>query len=353
MSLRPSDPAAQRSIIDSFLRAANTLYAQRHQHAPAIAASAGLSVDGALLGFEALERTCSSEEAASLVRAVPQAHTAYVLLSANVFVAPFRALLLARLGASRVVVRPSSRDPYFAGALVQALADDNIALDAELTLPREGPGMVHLYGSDETLAAVRAQTRMPVWGHGTGFGAAYVAAHEITAGVAQQLALDVTVFDQRGCLSPKVIFVEDAEPGAPALALLLHQALAGSPVPRGELHPSERSQITHFVDTMRMAGDVHLGDAHVVAVAPPGATVLLPPVGRTVLVVPVQAASDVPTLLAPMNRFVTTLGVSHAAAREQFGLAFPRARLSPLGAMQRPPLDGPVDLRTPEPLAGS
>jgi hypothetical protein len=337
-------------VLERFLRAADSLYNERHKHAAAIAASTGLSEPGVLLGFEALERACSVEETKRLCRAVPAASVAYVLLSANVFVAPFRALLLARLGSPRVVVRPSSRDPYFAGALVQALGDPAVTLDAGLKLPKDGEGMVHLYGSDDTLRAVRADTHLPVWGHGTGFGAAFIASNEITEAIAAQSALDVIMFDQRGCLSPKVVFVEGGEREARAFAEHLHKALAASPVPRGELHPSELAQITHFAETMHMAGDVHVGHAHLVAVASEGAAVLLPPAGRTVLVLAVPSADLAAQRLDPFARYVTSLGVSSAAALRTFATRFPRARLAALGAMQRPPLDGPVDLRTADPV---
>lgn len=346
--------SAERALVlERFLRAAGALYNERHKHAAALATSTGLSEPGVLLGFEALERACSAEEAQRLSGSVPAASVAYVLLSANVFVAPFRALLLARLGSARVVVRPSSRDPYFAGALVQALGDPAVTLDASLKVPNEGQGMVHLYGSDDTLRAVRADTHLPVWGHGTGFGAAFVASNENTDAIAAQIALDVIMFDQRGCLSPKVVFVEGSEREARAFAEHLHHALGASPVPRGALHPSELAQITHFAETMHMAGDVLAGPAHLVAVASEGAAVLLPPAGRTVLVLAAPSADLAAQRLDPFARYVTSIGVRSAAARDAFVSRFPRARLAALGAMQRPPLDGPVDLRTAEPVRRS
>jgi hypothetical protein len=70
----------------------------------------------------------------------------------------------------------------------------------------------------------------------------------------------------------------------------------------------------------------------------------IPPPGRHVLVVPAQTVQQAAHWLAPISEFVVALGTDDLARSEPY---FPRhARRSPLGRMQHPPLDGPVDLRT-------
>jgi hypothetical protein len=67
-----------------------------------------------------------------------------------------------------------------------------------------------------------------------------------------------------------------------------------------------------------------------------------------VLVVAVADATEVASALGPIAPFVVTVGVSDPArvASSSFaGLLPAHARLARLGAMQRPPLDGPVDRR--------
>jgi hypothetical protein len=82
----------------------------------------------------------------------------------------------------------------------------------------------------------------------------------------------------------------------------------------------------------------------VVGLAPLGAPVVVPPPGRHVHVVPVRALADAPALLADLFPVLVAVGADDLALAAS--LAPPHARLSALGAMQRPPLDGPVDLRS-------
>jgi hypothetical protein len=73
---------------------------------------------------------------------------------------------------------------------------------------------------------------------------------------------------------------------------------------------------------------------------------VLPPAARVVHVVPADAGSG-PALLSPWADHLTCVGVGgegEGLARAVEVMA-PRARRAALGAMQRPPLDGPVDLR--------
>src|ERR1019366_1046297 len=99
-------------------------------------------------------------------------------------------------------------------------------------------------GSDETLAAIRqrlpAKTRFLGYGHRVSF--AYVAGTELTGlnarKVAAQAAADVTAWNQQGCLSPHVIYVEHGGAVPPEqFAELLAEELdrREEAEPRGEL----------------------------------------------------------------------------------------------------------------------
>ena len=69
----------------------------------------------------------------------------------------------------------------------------------------------------------------------------------------------------------------------------------------------------------------------------------IPPPGRHVLVVPVSGRDQARAVIAPFARFIVSAGGDDVTRLAE--IAPPGARLSPLGSMQRPPLDGPVDLR--------
>ncbi len=257
---------------------------------------------------------------------------AWIVLSANVLVAPLRALVLACASAPRVFVRPSRRDEGLTELLVRALADPSVSLVDEID-PRPGD-QVHAYGSDETLSHLRAALPRDVVlrGHGTGFGVAVLQTEED----ARKLAEDVVPFDQRGCLSPRIAFFVGSPRAAERVAASLEQALQDTTIPAGRLSPEEAHARRTFLDTAAMLG--WAGDHVALTVAP--TRLELPPLPRVVSLVCVPDEAAAHALLGPSSRFVTTLG-----GQTSLGRAFPRARRARLGELQRPPLDGPVDLR--------
>jgi hypothetical protein len=306
-----------------------------------------LSPQGVELGFASLERDATDDELRALVAAVGDATRVHVVLSANVFVAPLRAMAIALAAAARVTVRPSPRDPVLARALAGAMADARLTITDERDVASVEEGQVHVYGRDATIAAVRARVRagVRVVGHGAGMGIAVVteaAALDAAAGV---LAWDVVAFDQRGCLSPRIAFVvgDDARAGAFAEALDAHLADRDGAVPRGALLPEESAEAARWRDVVAFAGPSWSAPSHAVALSTAGSPLQVPPPGRHVLVASVPSRDAFAAALAPLARFVVAVGTDDAATVA--GSVPVHARVSALGAMQRPPLDGPVDRR--------
>jgi hypothetical protein len=175
-------------------------------------------------------------------------------------------------------------------------------------------------------------------------GLAFVGAGADLEASANALAGDVIAFDQRGCLSPRAVLVEGAE-RASSFADLLDTALglAGARVPRGVLHADERAEAIQYESTMAFAGRVISRPGHVVGVAGMGAPVLVPPPGRHVHVAPVRSLEEARSLIADLAPVIVAVGADDPA--QAATIAPPHARVSTLGAMQRPRLDGPVDRR--------
>lgn len=321
-----------------------------------LASTSGLSAEGLELSLgEHLESCPAPADLDALLRGASPAPRCHLVLSANVCTAAVRAVACAVASAPKVLVRPSRRDPALASLLVRELAADpafpgEVALVAEIA-PEPGDE-VHLYGSDESLAAVAA--RLPpgavVRAHGTGLGVAVIEGAIEPA--AEALGRDVVAFDQRGCLSPRAALVHgDAE----AFAEALHRALGalGERVPRGPLEVDTAAEITRYRGTLEAIGTYRAGPHHAVGVDPSPRALVLPPPARVVHVVPASPA-DVDALLGPWAPFLTVVGADADGelARAIRALA-PRARNAALGEMQRPPLDGPVDLRlAASPAAG-
>jgi hypothetical protein len=344
---------ARMADVRRLLACARTVYEERSRIASAIGASTGLSSAGVELGFASLERTASDAELRALVTGAGDARQVHVVLSANVFVAPLRALAIARAASERVIVRPSPRDPAFAEALLEAAAaagDEALVRRDERDVSLIDAGEVHVYGHDATVAAVRSRVRpgVVVRGHGAGMGLAVLSSEAGLAASADALALDVVAFDQRGCLSPRLAIVVGEPARAERFAEALHAALGawGRRVPRGTLSEDERVDARRWRDALTFAGRLWDADDHAVALAPQGAPLFVPalvgPPGRHITVIAASSPHAMATALEPLAGRIVAVGTDDRALAA--GTSWP-VRVSALGAMQRPILDGPVDRR--------
>lgn len=301
--------------------------------------------------LDAIVGWCGARAEAAAAPA-PRCH---VLLSAQVCTAALRAIALALVSADEVLVKPSRRDPELATMLVRELgalggaAPVSIAL-VDAIAARAGDEL-HAYGSDDALASIVRTSPAGVRfrGHGTGFGVAVIGDGAELDAAAKALARDVVVFDQRGCLSPRLALVIGSPARAGRFASLLSAALAAAAasVPRGAVDPDTTAELATFVATMQAIGEVHAHDDHVVAVDPLPAEPILPPPARAVLVAPCADRAGWDRLLAPLGRWITCLGRAGVGPiwLDDALRSCPGARVVELGAMQRPRLDGPVDRR--------
>jgi hypothetical protein len=242
-------------------------------------------------------------------------------------------------------VRPSPRDPTLARALVEAAVDADVTLTEERDVARIDAESFHVYGHDETIEAVRrAAGGRAVWGHGTGMGAVWLTCGADVLGAADLVARDVVAFDQRGCLSPRVVFVEGDAPRGEAFAGALHEALGawGRRVPRGSLTPDELARARRWIDAATMAGPTWASEDHAVALFDGRSPFALPPPGRHVHVGAVGSPEEGRRALASLGRSLVAIGTDDARG---IAGAAPLARVAAVGSMQRPPLDGPVDRR--------
>ena len=315
----------------------------------------GLHPKGVELALtEHLETSPTDAEIDALLARTGHAPRCHVVLAANVCTAPLRAIALAAATSPAILVRPSRRDPVVAELLVRALSEDEtFVATSTLTLTNAvapSPGdELHVYGSDASIAAITQglPAGVLVRGHGTGFGLVVVSADDTLHDAADAIIRDVVPFDQRGCLSPRFLLVEGGADRAEALvrALDLLFTSAAERVPRGPLDPALAAEITLYGASMEAVGLFLAGPAHALGFDPSPRALVLPPAARVLHVVALSPA-DVPRLLGPWASYVTTVGLGSDGplARAVLERA-PFARRSALGAMQRPPLDGPVDLR--------
>ncbi|HEU4409329.1 MAG TPA: acyl-CoA reductase [Polyangiaceae bacterium] len=317
----------------------------------------GLSAEGVGWALERhLETRPTPGQIDALVASVPPSGRTFVVLSANVFTAALRAVALAAAASPRVVVRPSRREPLFAALLLRALAEGGAPFEISVGDPRGARAgeQVHAYGRDETMAAIRAALAPGVlfWPHGAGVGVAAAGAGEGRA-AAWRVALDVVAFDQRGCLSPRVVLVEGDEAAGLGFAGELARALGelAARVPPGADAAEERASRRAYADAMAVAGEVYEGRGYLVGFDPAPRALAWPAGPRAVHVARVGGGPEALGLVAPLARGVAALG-GRGPLADVLGARLGRARRSALGRMQRPPLDGPVDRRVlaPEPV---
>jgi hypothetical protein len=314
-------------------------------------ASTGLSPQNVGWALEySLEVDASDSELEQLCTRTPTSERAHVLLSANVFVAALRAIAIGLACAPKVFVRPSRREPVMARLLARAAAGQFELVE---TLEPAAGDHCWAYGSDSTLVELeRAWPKgVALHMHGSGYGVVALAPSDLrTPGAieatASLLAIDVAAFDQRGCLSPRVVLVEGDRECAERLsqALALAMTRREREIPIGTLTTTERADLRRFHDTMCVAGQAIAAGSGLVTFETDPLPWIVPPGGR---VLHVRAINDMVAELRAHAAAITTLGVcaSNAAVCARLSAALPSARIAHIGHMQCPPLDGPVDLR--------
>ncbi len=216
---------------------------------------------------------------------------------------------------------------------------------------------VTAYGEDETVRSLRdraaPQARFAAYPHRISL--AVVGRDALREAAVHRVACEaagaVAFFDQRGCVSPQVIYAETGgEVDPPGFAAALARALevVEERLPGGTLDPLEASavhQIRGTAELLASSGEAfevhHGGSASWTVVYDPAPDFEPACVGRVVRVKPVSDVFDVPYLVAPFRRSLQTVGVSGCGERrEPLANALADAgvtRLAPLSAVPFPP----------------
>ncbi|MBM4259097.1 MAG: hypothetical protein FJ147_24755 [Deltaproteobacteria bacterium] len=210
-------------------------------------------------------------------------------------------------------------------------------------------------GSDRSLAAIRSQVKGKFigYGHKISFAAITKEALNDAQTLAQKAAYDVALFDQQGCLSPQLIYVEEGGAVSPQMfASLVAEALTAweQTLPRGQAPQDVSVAIRRARDEAEwqaVAGkDVALytssqGTAWtVIYEADP--TFTPSPLYRTIRIKPLSSLTQLHELLMPWQPYLEAVGIAAPATRNlaladilgQAGVS----RICPIGTMQTPPL---------------
>jgi len=218
----------------------------------------------------------------------------------------------------------------------------------------ESADAVIVYGGADAVASVRAQAppaaRFFAYGPRLSFG--IVARERLNAAAARETAwdaaLNASTFDQQGCVSPHVFYVEEGGEVSPrewAGLLAREMETVERDLPRGPLAPAEASAIQQFRARAEFSEgvDLHAPDTGTAwtVVFEPDAAFEASCLNRVMRVKPVRDAAEVAALVSDYAHLLQTVGVSASPERtEALAAAFGRlgaSRVTPLGRMAWPP----------------
>jgi hypothetical protein len=220
-----------------------------------------------------------------------------------------------------------------------------------------GSDLVVASGDDVTIAALAARAHGRFIGHGHRVSFAVVAREVLdddgaVRGAAERLAEDVAIWDQRGCLSPQLCFVEGPVEAAVRFGAALADALRplAQRLPPAPPSPGERLALRHLRDDAEWRGIAgepvalhEIGEpGHGTVVVEPTPAFRPTPLCRSLRVQPVADAGALETLLIPARIGLEGAGLA-ATPQRWTALAEHLAacgvhRVCGLGEMQRPPL---------------
>jgi hypothetical protein len=281
------------------------------------------------------------------------------------------------------LVKTASRDPVFPALFGQSLrevdaelADCVATVDwarGELALTQtalEDADAVIAYGDDHVISALRqlapASARFLGYGHKISFAviAKEAMTEENLAQLARAAAFDASVYDQQGCLSPHVFYVEErGQLGPRKFAAALAEAMAAyqARVPRGQLSVEEAAEIARFRSgyEFRAASDRRLGIWSGPASDPPSQDDMLRRTSWSVIyddspaftpsclnrIVFVKPTDGYKRVLDAIQKFASSVSTVGVAPMSERAVAFAGDlakmgihRVCPIGQMQRPPL---------------
>jgi acyl-CoA reductase-like NAD-dependent aldehyde dehydrogenase len=279
------------------------------------------------------------------------------LFSGNLPGIPAFDLALALALKSACLARPAAAEPHFAGLFARSVAEVDPLLGRCLAVarwayddptPYEWAGAVLAYGSDQSIAAIRQMVPpgIPFIGHGHKIGFAVVGREAATAQTAHLLALDVAMYEQQGCVSPQMAFVERGGALTPTeFAQACGEALAAleEEMPRGRLSLDEATALRGARDEAEFAADALFaspGDLAWAVVHEERPRFLPSPLNRLLRSFAVDDLAEVPAVMAPQAGYLQTVTFAGPSDRlealaEELG-RLGASRVAPIGRAQQP-----------------
>lgn len=292
------------------------------------------------------------------------------IFSGNVPGIPAFDMALALALKSPCLARPAAEEPVFAELFARSVAEVDPLLGRCLAvarweygeeLPLQRAGVVLAYGGDASLAAIASRVPPGVrfLGHGHKVSFAVIARESASRETARLLALDVAMYDQQGCVSPQMAFVERGGALSPAeFGRACGEALAEleREMPRARLTQAEALALRGARDEAEFSADALFaspGDLAWTVVHQEAASFLPSPLNRLLRTFAVDDAAQVVSAVEPGLGFLQTVAFAGPPARwEEVGEMLGRlgaSRVCAVGRVQEP---GPLWRHDGRPTAG-
>ncbi len=284
------------------------------------------------------------------------------ILSGNVPGSGVFGLIAALLAGVPSLVKTARREPLLPALIAGSLADEDARLGAALAVTPWTGGdagldgaaiaaadLVLAYGRSESLAEIAAHEPTRLLSFGPRVSVGLIAGEALDRHTAATCAMQVALFDQQGCLSPQILFVEDTS-ATPRFveAVLAELGRLETTLPRAPLSLAETTASWRHLERARWRAQE--GEALSVHAGPSGGfsivcdrsgTVPTSPLNRHVVIVPILHLGAAEQTLSQIASCVEAVGYAGPTARLSEAVAVATAcaapRLCPLDRMQQPP----------------
>ena len=234
-------------------------------------------------------------------------------------------------------------------ASLAVLTWENSAVDLTRTVFQKAD-LAIVYGGDETIALLRKElpptTRAIFHGHRLSLGV--IARESVRKELAEQAAIDIALYDQRGCLSPHLYYVEAGGAASPIeFAQWLAQSLYVSSyqLPKGATSSDEAARIQQLRGAIPLKGGKvfpSLSGVDWTVLYDPDPHFSVSPLARTIWIKPVGDLSEISGHLESIRPWLQAVGIALPQERQtEVILSLARMgvnRICPIGQMQKPPL---------------
>jgi hypothetical protein len=357
-------------------QAARTLARQAEDGRDALSSTTGLSIPMVEWAVRTTLDTMTGDEMRGLAqsaqkgtdRAPDPIAMLSVVLAGNVFTASVRGIVVPLLFGVPALVKASSSETLFPAMLCDALRSADSRLGAAMSVVMFPGGdvereaalidsaeAVSVYGGDATVEAMAARLgNTPLIAHGHGVSVAYCGNHAIEEAhighTISSLSLNICAYDQRGCLSPQLVYVEESSELS-VMGFAKRLAKEGltplsRTLPRGPLPVSVGAAQAQWRGVAEVEGSLVRGDTYAVSVRE-SQPIRWSPGFRNVTVTPVRALDEALQAMRPIGSNLKCVGADSASIPELEARLASSPTLSAyactIGTMQTPSLDAPAD----------